>query len=294
MRSPMRAVYEAIRLPEKSSLRSWQGIGRSLGRLWHFHPEIEILSIERSRGLRFVGDSVAPFREGDLVIIGPDLPHVWLNDNPNAPPGHAIATGVQFREDFLGESLWQAPELAPIAALLRRSRQGVRFTGPNARKAAQAMREMPRVKGVRHLLLLFTVLDLLASSRNQQTLSSSEYVPNVNRADAARINAACGYVRDHLTNEIWRDEAARRAGLASAAFSRFFRQKMGCTFSSYVNQLRIARAIHLMVEEEKSVSEACFASGFNNLSNFNAHFRRIKGMSPRAYLDQLQRRSATG
>lgn len=283
----MRATYEAVRLPDKCSLRCWRGIGRSFSRVWHFHPELEIMSVEASCGLRFVGDSVAPFRPGDLVLVGPDLPHVWLNDNPSGPLGHARATGVQFREDFLGRPLWEAPEFAHVAALLRRSRQGVRFTGPNARKAAEQLHRLPRLQGVQAVLLLLNVLDLLARSRNQALLTSADYVPNLNQADAARINAACRYVHERLADEIWRHQAAALAKLSPEAFSRFFRQKMGCTFSSYVNQLRIARAVHLMVDQEMNVSEACFASGFNNLSHFNAQFRALKRMNPREYLQHF-------
>src|SRR5207237_1277566 len=125
-------------------------------------------------------------------------------------------------------------------------------------------------------------------ARVTKLLASGGYVPKLNRVDAARIDASCRYVHENLSQEIYQPAAARLAGLSPATFSTFFREKMGRTFSAYVTQLRVARAIHFMVEEDMTVTEAAFASGFNNLSNFNAHFRTQKGMNPRAYLQKLQ------
>src|SRR5688572_13238787 len=117
----MRASFEVIQPHEGGSLRCWRAVGESFNGPWHFHPELELMLVERSRGLRFVGDSVEPFSEGDLVMIGPNLPHVWINHNPPhpTPHDHAIAICVQFREDFLGEGLWRAPEFASVATLFR-------------------------------------------------------------------------------------------------------------------------------------------------------------------------------
>src|SRR5690606_9928710 len=112
-------------------------------------PEIELMLVERSRGMRFVGDSVACFREGDLVMVGPNVPHVWVNSEPPSPPrhDHAIAVIAQFRSDILDGALWTAPEFAHVAALLRRSAQGVQFTGPDAQGAAEHMRRMGKLVG---------------------------------------------------------------------------------------------------------------------------------------------------
>ncbi|HWA87896.1 MAG TPA: AraC family transcriptional regulator [Opitutus sp.] len=284
----MRAIYEAIHIPEKASFRCMHSLGRAFIGRWHFHPEIELMFVERgSSGMRFVGDHSESFREGDLVLVGPDLPHFWLNDNPHGPLGAARAYVVQFPEDFLGPAFWLTPEFRPIGALLRRSQRGIRFAGPAVRKVAATLRMLSRATGAARVLLLLQILDVLARSREQVVLSSAAYLPELNRADAARINAVCRYVGENLSGEIWRDKAAALARLQPETFSRFFRKKMGCTFSAYVSQLRISRAIHLMTEENMNISEACFASGFNNLSNFNAQFRALKGMNPRGYLGRF-------
>ena len=46
---------------------------------WHHHPELELTLTMNSRGLRFIGDQVAQNDDGDLVLLGPNLPHTWAS-----------------------------------------------------------------------------------------------------------------------------------------------------------------------------------------------------------------------
>jgi len=260
--------------------------GARFGNRWHFHPEFELSFIEHSRGLRFVGSSVAPYREGDVVLIGPNLPHVWLTDGHNNPLGHARCIFIQFRET-IGRSLWETPEFSHVARLLERSRRGIYFSGSDARKTAEFMRQLLAMSGARRILHLLTILESLARSRRQTLLSSEGFVPELNEPEEARINIVFSYVQNHLTEEISQATVAKLLRMHPTRFSQFFRKQVGNTFSAYVNQLRVARAVHLMVEKKMKISEACFASGFSNLSNFNLQFRTVKGMNPRAYLQRI-------
>lgn len=292
----MRPAIEIVHPHEGSSLRCFRTTGENLSTIWHFHPELELLLIERSRGMRFVGDSVEPFRPGDLVLVGPNLPHVWLNNDLPARPrhDHAVSTLVQFREDFLGRHWTKADEFTAIAGLLQRSRHGVHFSGADAHAAARLMRRLSRTAGVSRVAGLLELLDLLAQSSGQRLLATADYVPRLNRADANRIRAVRRYVEKNLGRALRQPKAAALAGLSPARFSAFFRERMGCTFSAYVNRLRLAQVTQLLTAERMSISEACYASGFNSLSNFNAQFHALKGMSPRAYLRHFRLNAGKG
>ncbi|MGH7996513.1 MAG: AraC family transcriptional regulator [Opitutaceae bacterium] len=284
----MRPTLEIIRFPEKSSVKCWFTAATAFASAWHFHPELEIKFVELSRGLRIVGDSIVPFREGDLVLLGPNLPHVWISD-PCAIMGQVRGVVVQFLDTFLGPEIWDAPEFDAAAKLIRRSRHGIAFGGDDAGEIARLLLQMAGADAVRRVLLLLEILDRMAHSRRQTLLCSANYTPKLNPLDAKRIAVARRYVEEHLTGEISEVTAAGLVRMSAVSFSSYFRQKMGCTFSAYVNQLRISRAIHLMVEERMNISEACFASGFNNLSNFNRRFLAIKRMTPSAFLRELDR-----
>ncbi|HEU5079095.1 MAG TPA: AraC family transcriptional regulator [Opitutaceae bacterium] len=292
----MRPATEIIELHEGSSLRCSRSTGESLSTVWHSHPELELLLIERSRGMRFVGDSAEPFGAGDLVLVGPNLPHVWLNnDLPKRPRhDHVASVLIQFRESLVGSGSWKTPEFSGIAGLLQRSRHGVHFTGPDARAAARRMIDLSRLVGVGRIAGLIELLDFLAQSRGQRLLSSAGFTPKLNPADDARFQAVRRYVEKNLCRSIRQPRAAAIARLSPARFSAFFRQRMGCTFSAYVNRLRVARVATLLTEEKVNISEACYACGFNSLSTFNTQFRAIKGMSPSAYLRHFRANAGAG
>jgi AraC-like DNA-binding protein len=77
------------------------------------------------------------------------------------------------------------------------------------------------------------------------------------------------------------------------SFSRFFKKNTGKAFIQYVNELRVGLACRKLMQSDASVSEICYASGFNNLSNFNRQFKERKGMSPKEFRKQYQTRLAT-
>ncbi len=283
----MRPAFEMIRFTEADSLRFFRAAGAKTVPVLHYHPELELTLVERSHGIRFIGDSGEPFGEGDLVLLGPNLPHAWSGEGSQLDelkPVRLRAIFVQFRENFLGRELWRVPEFEAVKELLRRSRHGVCFSGSDAQEAGERIRRMVNLDQAERVTGFLSVLDLLARSQGQKLLSSAAYVPRLDRADAARVNAVCRYVRTHLTKKISQSAAAALVRLSPERFSVYFHQKVGCTFPAYVNELRIDHAVQLMIEGRMSISESCLASGFKNLSNFNHRFRILKGMSPREYL----------
>ncbi|HVU23021.1 MAG TPA: AraC family transcriptional regulator [Opitutus sp.] len=292
----MRPAIEIVQLHEGSSLRCVRTTGERFSTVWHSHPELELLLVERSRGMRFVGDSAEPFGPGDLVLVGPNVPHVWLTSDRPRPlrHDHTASVLIQFREDLLGGHGRKPPEFGAIARLLERSRPGVHFAGAEAAAAARRMIHLSRTAGVERLTGLLELLDFLARARAQRPLSGARDGPRLKIADARRIDAVRRYVERNLGRTIRQPRAAALARLGPARFSTFFRQRMGCTFSTYVARLRVARVVTLLTEERMNISTACYASGFNSLSSFNHHFRALKGMSPRAFLHHFRAHAGVG
>ena len=48
---------------------------------WHYHTELELIHFKKGFGTQFVGDSIENFEEGDVVLLGSNLPHYWRFDN---------------------------------------------------------------------------------------------------------------------------------------------------------------------------------------------------------------------
>jgi len=243
----------------------------------------------RSSGRRFVGDGLAPFGPGDLVLVGANLPHFWHNDPPEAGEqslAHSVV--IQFREDCLGAGFFALPELTGVQRLLRAAERGLRFAGGTRDAVAGIMLEMPQRAGLDQLIDFLRVVRLLAQAPEPQGLSSPGFTPRLDERAGERINRAYQYVFTHFAQRIDYPEVAREAGMSPSAFCHYFRRVTGRTLTGFVKEVRVGHARKLLIETGQTVAEVAFASGFETLSNFNQQFRELTRVSPREYRQQFR------
>jgi AraC-like DNA-binding protein len=239
-------------------------------------------------GNRFVGDNVSDFAPGDMVFVGPNLPHVWNHAGPQTPVGDpAFSIVVQFRESFFGSEFMGLPELARVRRLIQSGAVALQIRGATRDYAAERMLEIPHSKGLRRVLLLLEILDRLSRSRELQPISSPAFRPELNPLDAGRVGKVCAYIDQHLHVPIFREDLARLVNLSPDAFGRFFRSRMGKSLPTFVNELRVSRACRLLSETETSITRISQDCGFENLSNFNRQFIRHTSRTPSQYRKSL-------
>lgn len=287
-RSP-KATFELVPRCEGGSFNVREFKLPEFSSQWHFHPEYELTYIVNGNGSRFVGDSIARFGPGDLVLIGADLPHVWRNDAPakvRAEYAHSVV--VQFDEDSFGKGFLERPELQQAVKLLVKSRRGIEFSQRTSALAKSLLLAMNDLAGLPRLIRLLELLDLLANAGNFKLLPSPGFSPELDPFAGERINAAHQYVFRNFTGRIDHEAMARNAGMSASAFSRYFRRLTGRTVSETVNEVRIGHARRMLIETDRTISEVAYASGFESLSNFNRRFRDISGISPREFRQQHQ------
>jgi AraC-like DNA-binding protein len=284
----VKALIQKLAAPQRSLFIAGVKTASQFRFNWHFHPEYELTLIERSSGKRFVGDSICDYHDGDLVLIGPNLPHTWQSDpSPSQKTKHK-AYVIQFGPHFLGNEFLQCAELSYIQGLLKRSVHGLSFSGNVSSAAAVRIRALGRLSGVERLTGLLELLDLLARSRKASPISSPGFVPSLHREHHRLIDRVCQYITDHYKEGVSQKEVAELVGKNPAVFSSFFKNTVGMTFVKYVNSLRISHACQLLIDTDLSVLEICHRSGFNNLSNFNRRFLQEKQINPRKYRSQYQ------
>ncbi len=92
---------------------------------------------------------------------------------------------------------------------------------------------------------------------------------------------------NNFSRKIKLDEIATVANLSPTAFCRYFKSRTNKTFVGFLNEIRVGYACKLLLEREKSASEICYLSGFNNLTNFNIQFKKIKNLTPIEYQNRL-------
>lgn len=284
----MKAVIQKIAAPQRSSFIYRVKSASQFRFNWHFHPEYELTLIDRSHGKRFVGDSICDYHDGDLVLLGPNLPHTWQSAPSSTQGSKHKAYVIQFAPHFLGNELLQCEELRYVQGLLKRSAHGLSFSGSVKGASADRIRALRSLSGVRRLTGLLELLDLLARSRKATAISSPGFVPSLHREHHRLIDRVFQYITDHYKEGISQKEVAEFVDKNPAVFSSFFKKTVGVTFVQYVNSLRISHACQLLIDSDLSVLEICHLSGFNNLSNFNRRFLQEKQMSPRRYRSQHQ------
>ncbi len=146
----MKATFEKVALKSDESFRLLEVTRRQFGGGWHFHPEVELTLIAESRGIRFIGDRSSRYEKGDVVLVGPNLPHCWISDEGEGQRARAVV--VQFHPQFLGEHFFRAPELAPLGRLLHRASLGLEAHGKTRTLLAERMLDLPRLSGARRLI----------------------------------------------------------------------------------------------------------------------------------------------
>ena len=279
----MKAHYEKV-LHNETSIAAFERKVPEFPFYWHYHPEFELTLILDSSGQRLVGNSIADYGPGDLVLLGPDLPHSWRS-GPVKARAQKLHTAIvfQFRRDSLGDQFFALKELRSVAALLERSACGLEF-GHTQRgaEAAQKLKEFYHLLPAQRLLLLISVLLLLAEETDAHELSTYPVQPVYHKKDQKRIELICQYLHEHFEEEIDFTALAERFHMDQASLCRFFKRATGRTLTTYLNEYRLGAASQLIVQTDASLLEIAFQVGFGNYSNFHRQFRRIKGYSPRA------------
>ena len=253
----------------------------------HLHPEYEIVLNITGNGTRVAGDSVEIFDRYDLVIYGPDLKHFWnfYRGEGHDPGQHAIM--VHFRRDSLGESFLSQFETAELRRLLDDSARGVAFPAETGMAAEEPMRRLLSETGMKKMVSLFRLLEILCSAGKFSLLSGENSAGGRDIIDS-RLTAVCTYVRDNFFRPIPVKEVASVAKMSPHSFSRFFSRSTGSGFVDYVNQVRTNKACYLLRETDHQINEIVFECGFATVSNFNKQFRKHTGMSARDYRAQYR------
>ncbi len=254
---------------------------------YHFHPEIELLLMESSHGTRYVADSIEAYEPGDLVLIGANVPHVFVR---SAATGPASSIVVQFRSDFMGERLFEKPEMRDVQQLLANANHGLHFAAPTVRWVAPRMRKMISLQGARRVALLLDLLGRLAHAPSRP-LATSAFRQKIRQEDFARLDRVLAYAEAHYQDEVAMEDAARVASLSPTSFSRWFSRATGKPFVQFLTDIRMAHAYHALTETGKSVTEIAFECGFNSVSHFIHRFHAIRGVSPREFRRRLASRS---
>ncbi len=260
---------------------------------WHFHPHYQLFTVIKGTGTRFIGDDIRHFEEGDTVFLGPNMPHLWRSDRNYFEKESLLKTEgivVYFKEDFLGNDFFEKPEMFDIKSFLKNSERGLDLTGTLGVEMVSDLKELLGLTGFEGISKLLNILHKLSVTNDYQYISSSNYTNTHKISETERMRIVHEYVLKHFKENINLSTVASLSNMTEAAFCRYFKSRTNKTFSDFVKEIRIGNACKILQDENKSISQTCYESGYNTVSNFNNQFKSLKGVSPLQY-QKLYRRT---
>lgn len=260
---------------------------------WHYHPQYELIYISRSSGIRFVGDSVSQFYPGDLVLVGPYLPHLWRND-PSfyaEDSNQTVETIIlKFTKEFIGEGTFNLPEFSDVDKLLEKSKLGVNFgneIGNSLGKELIGIMDLPpAIQSIR----LLEVLYKLSQTADKAVLSSTD-MRQYTSDNSQRIDAVIKYISSNYANYITLEDVAEVACMTTNSFCRFFKNTTNKSFTEFLNEVRIRNASRMLAQDSFLISDICYSVGYKSITNFNRQFKKIIGSTPKQYQVSVQQYS---
>ena len=263
-----------------------KGDSIALNNPWHFHPEIELLYCIKGKGTNFIGNSIRTIEEGEVLLLGRNLPHTRQRDreyysiHSDESPESIV---IQFKEDFLGNEFFRLNDFKLIGEMLNRSLRGLKFVGQTKEAIGEQLRKITPMHGTSSILLLLSILDSMARSEEFIYLNSHQYASDVHEKTSQKINEVYHYSIEHFREPIALADVAALTHHSPAAFCRYFKSRTRKSYFQYLTEIRIAYACELLRDGNLDVSEVSLNSGFNNLSNFHKQFKKIVGATPSEY-----------
>ena len=252
---------------------------------WHFHPEIELVYVNKGKGKRHIGNHISYFNNSQLVLIGSNLPHVGYIDRLTT---NGSETLIQFKPDFLGSEFFKIPEMIAVEALFERAKKGIRFNIEIKQRIGAKIEALVALDGVPRITSFLEILNDLATTDDYTLLNANGFAFETIPQDTNKIEVIYNHINEHFREHISLDEISSLVSMTVPAFCRYFKKSTGKTFTKLVNEYRVVHATKLLAESNSTITDVSFECGFNNFSHFNKLFKNFTGKSASKYRSEMK------
>ncbi|MEC4722101.1 AraC family transcriptional regulator [Noviherbaspirillum sp. CPCC 100848] len=281
----MKAVLESLLVPEGAT---WTYFHRRLNEAipfnWHYHREFELTLTVNSIGQRYVGDTIESYADGDLVLLGSNVPHTWMSQrkiNENQPH---VAHVFWIKTEWLDALMETIVELRPIRSMLLKANQGIVYSAATSNAVRSIVSNMECLSPTARLISLLEIFCVLADDRHSKLLcppfNSNDLIAP---SDRPRIDRALDYIHKNYQTDISMEALAKLSALSVSGLHRLFKRHTRQTVGEYITQLRIGKACSLLISTDRPVSCIAEEAGYTNLSHFNRQFLAVKLVTPREF-----------
>ncbi|MGF1924114.1 MAG: AraC family transcriptional regulator [Bacteroidia bacterium] len=282
----MKPHFHKVPITLQSSFSIRHDIKPDFGTVWHYHPELELHYNIKGEGVRFIGDNISNFVSDEMVLLGENLPHTWRCKDEyfqNNPELNVEAMVIHFLPDCLGKHLLSLPEAYLIPKLFEKAKSGMIIHGNAKKRLATLMETAVHATNLERIIILLTILKTLAETDEFETITTKSTFYQSNESETLRINKICTYTLTNYKKDITLEEVASLSNLSITSFCRYFKLMTKKTYYDFLIEIRVSHACRFLIENKLPTEMICFNCGFNNVSNFYRHFKKVTGMTPLDY-----------
>ncbi len=259
----------------------------NFGTIWHYHPELELHFILKGQGIQYIGETVSGFSDGDLILLGENLPHAWRCSQEyfqGDRDKEVEAIVLHFSSTCLGKNFLDLPEAQLIPLLFEKAKKGLKINGKTKEKTSQLLHLLLQASQLDRLIILLQILNLLAESQETETISPGYAFSHLhNFSEMERLEKIYSYVMGNFHKNISLEEMAALSHLSVTSFCRYFKKMTNKSFFGFLIEVRISNVCKRLLADRLPLEVISSECGFQNVSNFYRHFRKITGMTPFAY-----------
>lgn len=291
---PIKPSFHKVPLKSGDSFSVRRDLRPHFESIWHYHPEMELHYTVKGTGVKFIGDNVSNFSDGDMIFLGPNLPHTWRCAEEffqNDPGLHVEAIVLHFLPDCFGKEFLSIPETALIRDFFEASKRGFLIKEPAKSIIVKLLNDSLESEGIDRVIIMVNILKQLINADKSNISDFSNLSPNID-IKMSLFDSIYSYALKNYNREISLDEIANHANMSISSFCRTFKVITKKTFVDFLIEIRVSNACRYLIEEDLDIQSVALKSGFNNLSNFYRQFKKIKGCTPlfykNEYLNNLQ------
>lgn len=243
------------------------------------HPQWELSYVICGRGIRIIGDKEESFVEGEIILVPPHIPHLWQFDPSHTDADGKIANISIFFESETLDGLERVfPELSGVVRRIKSQKDAICYVGESNKRILSLLIAM---RGVTHFARLSMFLDLVLALADDDDCVSAGCTNTLSRVEqrleAVRIYCRCNYARN-----ITLEEMAAQTGMNKSAFCTFMRRHAGMSLSEFINNVRLGKAMEMLLHTDQRISSIAYDVGFSNVTYFNRLFRNRFGRTPKS------------
>ncbi len=281
----MKVLPFTIPKPKRDALILQEDKGASFYQLLHQHKELQISQIISGEGTLIVGDTVNSYKEGDIVILGGDLPHVFKTESGENVISHMIT--IFFTKESFGPEFFYTEELKYLLSFFEKANNGFRIRS-RQQQVILLFEQLFNATKLDRFILFLQIMKTINLSKFEY-LSNSNSEKKYNDIEGRRMSAVFEFTMNNFRNEISLARIAQEATMTKNAFCKYFKKRTNKTYTTFLNELRIEEACRIIQSQtDQSITEIAELSGFNNISNFNRKFKQLKNKTPRDYRKELR------